>query len=140
MQFLIFILVAYEDEGVAHIPIVRGPGVYGRVQVEYTTRDGTAVGGRDYIVRSTSVIFEDGQNEASLYLNIVNDEEREFDESLQVILTRATGQFIHHTINKSYIIINIGIKIMKSYWFFKYSNLFIVTKMDHYWVVKRQRL
>ena len=60
--------------------------------MQYTTRDGTAISGRDFIIESTEAVFIDGESQTTIDLNIVNDEEKEFAETLQVILTSVSGK------------------------------------------------
>lgn len=52
-----------ENVGVLRIKVLRTAGARGKVRLPYRTRDGTAVGGRDYQSKSDVLIFHNNEIE-----------------------------------------------------------------------------
>ncbi|NXG74231.1 GPR98 protein, partial [Baryphthengus martii] len=70
------LLQVEEDAGLIMIPVVRKRGTYGYVTADFLARSISALpDGVDYIVHNTSVIFQHGQNQTSIYISIIDDEE-----------------------------------------------------------------
>ena len=61
------------------------------VTVAYSTADGTATAGRDYTSTSGTLTFEPGQTERTLSVTILDDVDREDDESFAVNLSGPSG-------------------------------------------------
>lgn len=84
---------AYEDEGVAMVPIIRGPGDYGKVSVEYEVKDISAELGVDYRISLKPVVnFNSGQSKATVDVTILDDSEREYEEQFLLILKNPSGK------------------------------------------------
>jgi outer membrane autotransporter protein len=83
---------AAEGDGQAVLTLVRTGGTSGEVTVAYTTVDGTAVAGEDYVATSGTVIWADGDGEdKTITVELIQDEEEEEPETFSVLLTRITG-------------------------------------------------
>jgi hypothetical protein len=61
------------------------------VTVSYTTTDGSALAGSDYVATTGSVTFNPGQTSQSIVVPIIGDTVAEYDEYLGVNLTAATN-------------------------------------------------
>jgi len=62
-----------ESVGVAQIPVTRANGCDGRVAVNWTTKDLTAVSGQDYTGGEGSLAFEHGETAKMIEITIHND-------------------------------------------------------------------
>ena len=72
-----------ENEGILPLLIRRDGDLAAQVEVFYSTSDGTAVAGEDFVALSGSVILEPGEAEASVDLSILDDNEGEYVETLE---------------------------------------------------------
>ena len=57
------------------------------MEVDYTTKDMEANAGDDYEATSGTLLFEQGQKESSISVNIVDDDEFEPTERFAIILS-----------------------------------------------------
>jgi len=73
------------------LTVLRKKGNKGKVSVKYTTKDGTAIAGADYVAASGTLTFADGENEKHIKIDINKDDEVEKDEDFQVVLSNASG-------------------------------------------------
>ena len=80
-----------EDDMSVSIKLVRTGGSYGEVSVDLVTQDGSAQAASDFIAVSQTVLFADGEAEATISIDLVNDDVYEFDESFSVKLFNVTG-------------------------------------------------
>ena len=80
-----------EDVLEATLTLIRTNGSVGAVSVNYRTLAGTAADGFDYIGKQGTLSFASGQTNRTINISILNDVEVEFDESLFIVLTNATG-------------------------------------------------
>lgn len=94
IQGISYISVAEED-GFAHVPVVRRGGDYGSVGVRYAVQDITALVGIDYASPDTSVNFTDGTTLNTINIYLFDDSEMEFAEQLQVTLLETTGMMLY---------------------------------------------
>ena len=62
-----------ESVGMAQIPVTRANGCDGRVAVNWTTKDLTAVSGQDYSGGDGSLVFEHGETAKMIEITIHND-------------------------------------------------------------------
>jgi hypothetical protein len=62
----------------------------GEVVVNWSTADGTATSGLDYVAQSGQVVFLDGESEKSVSVNLVNDNIQESDETFFLELSTPT--------------------------------------------------
>lgn len=83
-----------EDAGSITIDVSRTGSDSGEVSIDYATFDASAVAGSDYISTSGTLIFPNGQSNASFNVSIADDAEAEFDELLKVKLTNPGGGVI----------------------------------------------
>jgi glucose/arabinose dehydrogenase len=71
--------------------VIRDGGTAGTVTVDYTTVDGSAVQNRDYLARSGTISLADGVVRGSVQITILNDYDRESDESFGFSIDRVGG-------------------------------------------------
>merc|ERR1712134_109893 len=83
--------VVAENERKATIIIKRGHGSVGRVPVQYSTSDGTALHPYDYIDTSGTLIFNDGETEKSFNVSIVNDNVPESHKESVILSLHVVG-------------------------------------------------
>ena len=81
-----------ETEGIARIPIQRGPGTYGIIGVQYQVLPGTATASLDYLVEADVVTLPSGTAKATVDITIVDDTVQEFEEVFSVMLIAAIGK------------------------------------------------
>lgn len=62
-----------------------------RFEVDYTTTDGTALAGRDFVATSGTLVFGPGETSKIISIRLVGDWKRERTESFKVELSAATG-------------------------------------------------
>ena len=75
----------------ATITVIRTNGFTGRVTVDYQTRSGTATPGLDYLSVTNTLTFDSGVTSQVFTVTILNDTAVEFDETVLLVLTNATG-------------------------------------------------
>ncbi len=81
-----------EGAGVAVVTVTRSQGSVGNVVVQYSTvPGGSATLGTDYLGVTNTLAFAPGQTHRTFTVPIVNDTQREFDESIHLILTNPNG-------------------------------------------------
>lgn len=79
-----------ETDAFATIEFVR-TGSRGAVTLDYTTVDGEAIAGEDYVATSGVLVFEDGQTVATVQVPILNDSDSEGRHAFNVAADRVTG-------------------------------------------------
>ena len=80
-----------ERQGNVTLTAIRSDHIYGEVSVAYTTLDGTALVGTDYVASTGLLVFASGQTAASLSISLTDDELDETGESFSVLLSDAAG-------------------------------------------------
>ena len=80
-----------ESAGTVTIGVVREGGSSGVATVDFLTSDDTAVAGGDYLGRSGTLRFADGQDYATITITLVDDDRNEGDEDFAVSLDKVTG-------------------------------------------------
>jgi uncharacterized delta-60 repeat protein/uncharacterized repeat protein (TIGR01451 family) len=83
-----------ENAGQAVVTVERTGGSVGTVTVDYTTQDGTAIAGADYQTSAGTLVFTNGQTIQTFTVPIINDTLVEGNESVDLILSGATGTAI----------------------------------------------
>ncbi len=63
----------------------------GPVTVDFTTADGTAVAGSDYVARSGQVTFAAGETSKTVVVDVFGDSDVEQDEDFSLLLSNVTG-------------------------------------------------
>ena len=87
----LIVITAYEDEGIAAIPVTRGPGLFGDVAVSYRSNDISAISGSDYILYEGEAFFTNGESTSYINATILDDLEMEFAEQFMVELIGTRG-------------------------------------------------
>ena len=84
-------VLAYEDLGVVHVPVVRSSGLSGAASVRFKTSDGTATAPADYGAVDKIVSFADGESIKIVDVAIVLDNVAEGTQNFHIDLSQATG-------------------------------------------------
>lgn len=82
---------ASEGNGTVTVTLLRTNGTTGVVSVDYTTQNGTALAGQDYVGSSGRVTFGDGQSVATFTISLLDDVTIEGNENFQIVLSNPTG-------------------------------------------------
>lgn len=80
-----------ENCGSFEVRVVRGGDLSGEVTVQYTTEDGTAEAGSDYVTAQGSLVFGHGETEKTFTVQVIDDDVFEADEYFHVRLTAPRG-------------------------------------------------
>ncbi|XP_075982859.1 sodium/calcium exchanger 3 isoform X2 [Anticarsia gemmatalis] len=80
-----------ENCGSFDVRVVRAGDLNGEVTVQYTTEDGTAEAGSDYIAAQGALIFRTGETEKTFSVQVIDDDVFEEDEHFYVRLTSPKG-------------------------------------------------
>ena len=100
-------LMGPENQGAASIVVQRSGGASGAASVQYSTADGTANAGSDYVAASGTLNWADGDMEPkSFSFDIVNDNVSETDETVALSLSNATGAMLGSPATASFTITN----------------------------------
>lgn len=99
IQFAAATFSAAEGAGTATIRATRTGGSSGAVSVGLTVTGGTAASGSDYTLAATNFTFADGQTEATITLNITDDNTVEENETILFGLASPTGGAVLGTQN-----------------------------------------
>ncbi|MEY3051426.1 MAG: hypothetical protein RLY31_1211 [Bacteroidota bacterium] len=70
--------------------VLAKPGI-STVQVDYTTRDGSAIAGEDYLPAAGTLVFEPGVLERVIQVDVLADTLKEGDEEFDVLLSNPQG-------------------------------------------------
>ena len=84
-------LVSEVAPGYATISVVYGGGAPGAVTVDYSTADGTARDGLDYIGRSGTLTFQFGETNKTFTIPILDNPEPNVDKTVNLSLANPTG-------------------------------------------------
>lgn len=92
LQFTSKALAATEATGALNFTVSRTGGSIGAVSVSYTTSDGSAIAGLDYVSRTGTLNWGDGDSaDKTISIPLVNDGVVEGSESFTVTLYNPTG-------------------------------------------------
>jgi len=80
-----------EGGGFATITVVRTNGNNGAVTVDYYVRSGSATAGLDFTPATNTLHFGPGEISKTFQVPIIPDTQVEFDETVSLVLTNATG-------------------------------------------------
>ena len=80
-----------EGDGYGYVTVVRTNGTAGIVSVRYTTADGTAKAGVDYIATNNILSFAEGETVKTIAIPVLNDAIREPDKTILLSLSDPTG-------------------------------------------------
>uniref|UniRef100_A0A0K0F0L1 Sodium/calcium exchanger 2 (inferred by orthology to a human protein) n=1 Tax=Strongyloides venezuelensis TaxID=75913 RepID=A0A0K0F0L1_STRVS len=75
-----------ENFGIFALEVQRSRGARGRVQVPFSVKNGAALEGRDFVIKTKELIFEDSQTKAFINIDIINDDEYEKSEDFFIYL------------------------------------------------------
>ena len=82
----------HETESVVELKIVRERGNFGVLKINYETKNGSAAAGQDYITKSDTVTFNDGEVEKTIQITILHDfDTLEAEEKFFVVLEDPTA-------------------------------------------------
>ena len=90
LQFSADSYTVAEDAGSFTVMVNRADGSSGEVTVEYSTSNGTATAGEDYMMSAGTLTFGDGVMNQSFTVNIIDDQVVEDEETFLVSLSNAT--------------------------------------------------
>jgi chitinase len=76
---------------VVRVPITLSATATSPVAIQWTTEDGTATAGSDYLARSGTVTIQPGYRSVTVPVTILGDKVKEANETLQVVITGASG-------------------------------------------------
>lgn len=80
-----------EDSGLAVLHVVRNGGTDGSLLIDYTTVNGTALAGQDFVGKSGTLMFLPGQSTATITINLLNDAVYEGNETFNVTIDNLRG-------------------------------------------------
>ena len=83
--------VARENDGVGVVTVRRTGGAMGTVSVSYTTGNGTALAGQDYLSTTGMLTFTNGETLRVFSVPLLNDTNAECNEFLNLSLYQPTG-------------------------------------------------
>jgi len=86
--------VVDEDAGIATITVTRTGGSDGTVTVDFTTSDGTAIAGQDYVTTSGTLTFLDGETSQTFDVPIIGNTIVDGDRTVNLTLSNPTGATI----------------------------------------------
>ena len=82
-------ITAIEDVGLVTVTVERRNGIAGNLTIDYTTIDGTAKAGQDYMAASGTLTFSGGETSKSFQIPITDDAVTEPDETFTIELRNA---------------------------------------------------
>jgi uncharacterized delta-60 repeat protein len=80
-----------ENAGTARVTLIRTNGSVGPVSVTVFTRNGTALDRSDFLGKTNTISFDSGETTKEFTFTIIPDTTVEFDETVLIVLTNATG-------------------------------------------------
>ena len=86
VQFTVSSIKAIEDVGTLTFTVQRTGGTTGNLSVEFSTVDGTAIGGQDYTSASGILTFSSGETSKTIQISILDDATTETDETFTIAL------------------------------------------------------
>jgi solute carrier family 8 (sodium/calcium exchanger) len=75
-----------ESCGRAEVEIERVNGADGRIEIPYKTKDQSAIHGKDFIGGENVVVFEHGETQKSIFIDIIDDKVPEKEETCMIEL------------------------------------------------------
>lgn len=84
----------FENCGSFEVKVVRAGDLSGEITVQYTTEDGTAEAGSDYVTAQGTLVFKHGETEKTFTVQVIDDDVFEEDEHFYVRLTSPRGASI----------------------------------------------
>ena len=91
VQFESSNFAAVETSSSATISVIRKGGSTGQVTVDFSTSNGTAQAGLDYVATSGTLTLLNGESSKSFSVPIINDNLNEGTETVNLTLTNVTG-------------------------------------------------
>jgi uncharacterized repeat protein (TIGR02543 family) len=94
LQFTQSAITVDEDAGTIHLTVTRTGGQSGTLTANWTTVNGTAIGGEDFVADSGTLTWAHNETGSkTIPITIIDDEEPEPAETFQVQITSATNQY-----------------------------------------------
>ena len=93
IQFNITSFVVSEDSSAVVVTVNRTGVTEGEVAVNFTTVDGTAQAGSDYVSTSGTLVFAPGETSKTITVPLLNDSIVENNETFQIALTDPSNSF-----------------------------------------------
>jgi hypothetical protein len=87
----VFWTVFEGEQSTASVLVSRTDGAASGVTVQYTTLDGTAIAGQDYVAQSGTLSFAAGQTEAVITVELIDDVTPESNENFTLDLSSPAG-------------------------------------------------
>uniref|UniRef100_A0A0N4ZP61 Sodium/calcium exchanger 1 n=1 Tax=Parastrongyloides trichosuri TaxID=131310 RepID=A0A0N4ZP61_PARTI len=75
-----------ENIGIYSLEVQRSRGARGKVRVPFTVKDGMAIEGRDFVIKTKELIFDDSETKGFIKIDIINDDEYEKSEDFFIYL------------------------------------------------------
>ena len=91
LEFSAPLYVVGESATTAVVTVNRIGGSLGVVSVDYSTSNGTALAGADYLATSGTLVFQDGETNKTFAVPILDDGLPETEEQFNVLLANPTG-------------------------------------------------
>ncbi len=91
LQFTAAVYEFTEDVVLAEVFVERQFGTDGEVSVDFATLDDLALQGQDYVNKSGTLDFADGENSHRITLGLIDDEIGEIEQSFGIVLTSVAG-------------------------------------------------
>lgn len=113
VQFANASLALDENNGPAIVEVTLSKPASATVTVDYTTSDGTAIAGDDYIFDAGTLIFAPNQISQSIVISVTNDNISEPDENFSVILSNPTNAILGSPISTTITIQNDDINFVE---------------------------
>ncbi|XP_022239527.1 sodium/calcium exchanger 2-like [Limulus polyphemus] len=94
-------ILVKENVGTAYVPVIRKNGADGIVSTRWRTIDKSAISGRDYRGGEGELIFDHGEVEKNLEIDIIDDINPEKDEHFEIELFQPSGGALIGQVNRT---------------------------------------
>ncbi|MGC8744337.1 MAG: Calx-beta domain-containing protein [Verrucomicrobiia bacterium] len=91
IEFAATNFTVFENQKFAEVSLVRKGGTSGNVSARLITVSGTAIDGLDFIGSTNTIYFSDCESNRIVYIPIINDTNKETDETFNVYLSNPQG-------------------------------------------------
>ena len=84
-------IVVSESDQVATFSLTLSQASNQRITVDFTTEDDSAIANQDYIATSNTIEFAPGETTQSVTVSLISDDNLEFDETFNLVLSNPVG-------------------------------------------------